>query len=122
MPRQHLPFPTSQRDLLFDGTLEIIWKKGQENQSLPSPKGNTSKPEREHPKLKCQQSAALTLTMDVWLHPVIAALLQNRCDSVQVAETCFAFIGSDKAEFFLLSLRLDERIEDIMNLSHKARD
>lgn len=60
--------------------------------------------------------------MDIWLHPVIAALLEDCCDSVQVTETCFAFIGSDKAEFFLLSLRLDERIEDIVNLSHKAEE
>lgn len=52
----------------------------------------------------------------------MAALLQDHCDSVQVTETCLAFVGSDKAKFFLLSLRLDERIEDIMNLSHKARD
>lgn len=87
---------------------------------LPKDKG--SKSERELPKLQHRQSAALTLAVGVRLYPVVAALLENGCDSVQVAETCFALVGSDKAELFLLSLRLDERIEDIVNLSHKAKD
>lgn len=85
---------------------------------LPKDKGSKS----ELPKLQRRQSAALTLAVGVRLHPVVAALLENRRDSVQVAETCFALVGSDKAELFLLSLRLDERIEDIVNLSHKAKD
>lgn len=96
--------------------------KEHENKSPCSPKDNGSKSERELPKLQRRQSAALTLAVDVRLHPVVAALLENHRDSVQVTETCFALVGPDKAELFLLSLRLDERIEDIVNLSRKAKD